>query len=211
MKNNKNPQLVAAFVKLMADAGQPVEAVEGNGQIFCTSDGKAIRLRTNHKPAVMVIAASGAVSAKLPFEEQDFLGVIYRQGSKAAAYLIPSVVAAKAYRDVHTKWLAQQPVLKEERSQNNKTRVLKFDDAPENSRGVNYGFALTFAKYQIGVIDLDAEPPSPPAAPKPPRGSVGDVLTRYQRAIAAEFGVPDWAVHITINLVVGTPPKEAAR
>jgi hypothetical protein len=165
-----------------ADRRGPIPAV------FSLPNGKTVRLRTNNKPAVMTKAESGAADASLPFESEDYLGVVFpaERPNVVVGYLVPSPVAAAAYRDIHARWLAADPG----HSRDNETRVIRFDRIPG---ALNDGYANKWAEYCLGEIELDA-----PAAPS--RTAGGDIVecVKRMRAVAAEYGYDGVRISIEI-------------
>jgi hypothetical protein len=189
-----NRDLRQAFLTLMDRAGKPIErcpnATPGqrgpSPEIYRLRTGQTVRLRTNNKPAAMALAKNGAVDAHLPFEDEDFLGIAFLSGEqKVAGYLVPSAVAAKAFREGHRLWLAADA----SHSRETKTRILFFDSEAKLDRP-HHNYDSKWSKYCLGEIDLEeAATPS----------SLDQEIAEARRRIALKAHRPESAVRISID------------
>jgi hypothetical protein len=165
-------------------AGQPTR---GPAKEIYRVDGKTFRLRTNNKPCLMAKVASSDVDAPLPFEGEDLVGIAFpaERDGFVVGYLVPSTVAVKAMRDAHRKWLASEE--RRERSGDNQTRVLRFDGDTDL---LWFGYAKRWAKYNIGEIEIDAQPVA---------SALDLEIANARRRIAAVAGKPESAIRIAID------------
>lgn len=186
-----NQKLSHAFATLMARAGEPIEFVserqEGRRgppeQIYRRNDGRTLRLRTSAKGSKFLMANMGpAEQDPMTFEQDDFLGLVFRNGSKAVGYCIPSTVAAP---DIRTA----TPLPFYRNDLNN--FLWRFDVSAAGA-----GLAQKWAEYRLGEIELD-DTTGPPL--RPGRRDLNSEIADARRRIAQAAGRPENAVRITIE------------
>jgi hypothetical protein len=198
--NIPEDRLIAAFMKLMAQAGMPVERVEvatrrrgRTPRIFRLADGRTMRVRTNNKPVTINLAESGRADAVLPFEPQDFLGAVLpgEAPNTAVAYLIPSARAAIDIKRDHAAWLEDPS-----HARDNRVRTTTFTGDP---REPGFGYGDKWREFCLGSISLDT--------PMNPDGPIV-ALSRLQRAhrelleaAAEEFSVPIDRLNVRLGVV----------
>ena len=194
-------QLDAGFVALMARAGMPtarpkIDAQRGRGpapRVLNLPDGRTVRLRTNQKPAVMSLAASGEADAELPFETEDFLGAAFPTPDGIAGYMVPSVRAAGDIKANHEAWLAESPT----HARDNKTRLIYFDG---DQTRIGHGYADKWHEFSLGVINLHEIARG--GEPQPASLSRFDRARRELiEAAAEEFSVPVARIQLRLGIV----------
>jgi hypothetical protein len=185
-----NTHLREAFRTLMARAGKPIQRItsttERRGptpEVYRLNDGRTVRLRTNARQALMAKTATGDVSADLPWEEEDFVGVAFpgERPNSVRGYLIPSTVVSRDVRDAHSQWLASGGSIE------NRTRVIHFDGDPAK---LGWGYAHRYSEYSLGEIDLAARHEA---------SELAQEIAESKRRIAAKAGTPESAVKISIE------------
>lgn len=181
-----------AFLEMLRQVDRPAEHIGDTEEIYKLPDGKTFRLRTNNMPALMAKVANGTTEARLPFESEDFVGVAFPAIGKPdtiVCYLVPSIVAAKAIRAAHKKWLGE----KKTHSRDNTHRHVRFDGRPDHP---TRGYAEVWQKYLIGEIGLDVLPPE---AMEINSNELTREIMFAKKHLAEVAGVPVNAVSITIS------------
>jgi hypothetical protein len=127
-------------------------------QLYQSSDGKRVRMRTTNDRVLVVTASSADPrSAQLDIEACDFVLIVMPTEMRAIdaveAFLVPSAVAADSVRTAHAEWLATSP----RTSHDNRTFAILFDETSLESGGM---FREKWARYRLSRV-LHFEPPEP--------------------------------------------------
>jgi hypothetical protein len=219
-----DPRRLQAVVELMAQNGIPLTLAPQTGrgrrpQIYIDAAGKNYQVRLNDMPCLMeygVKQQNGQQQngqMRLPMERCDYVITAHDDPDHAnhlRVYVTPTAVAVPELKAKMAEWKSATP----EHKKSNTLHLLRFDDAPENSRGGwtgNYGYARKWKKYYIGHIEVPVRAPIPPG-PAFRRSTVRDqsadrqvvpvdVVERYRIQLAKELAVVPEAVKISIDLV----------
>src|SRR5262249_40368260 len=110
----RTEHLRSALMTLMEREGTPLARVSGRhglAKVYRIPNGKTVLVRTNHKPAIMTVAASGVADAHIAFEDVDHVAIAFpgERRNSVVAYLIPAHEAVRHVREKHAKWLERQP------------------------------------------------------------------------------------------------------
>lgn len=192
-----NDELLEAGLRLMEQAGKPLERVQtkSRSMIYRTPTGSTVRVRTCNDHVLVALADAPVAGARLNIEGTDELLIVMpevpRVRGSTLAYLVPTEVAADAVRKCHADWLASNP---ETKGENRTWNIWFSDDAPAKSNG----FARKWAKYRLpGTSDLSIRK----APTEQTSGlSLGEVIAEAKRRIASAAGISESAVKITLEL-----------
>ena len=178
-----------AFRDAMSRGGHPVKRVyrvagsnAGTSQIYRTQSGQTLRLRTNRRRALTTVAEGFATDDVMHCEgRQDFIGIaIPGPRGSVECFLVPTDEAIERLRCAHRSWLAQHP------GSPSKVRVIRFDGDPHLAWE---GFAEKWAQFRLPAV-------TSPAGIQP---TLEEIIADSRRAIAAQAGRPESAVHISVD------------
>ena len=100
----------------MRSLGRPLTRLPGRGNLYGSSNGETVRIRTCNQHKLLVNAARPNPDAKLDIEGTDSLLVAMpekeRIEGKNIFYLIPTSEAVTEMRRAAKKWLATNPATK---------------------------------------------------------------------------------------------------
>ena len=191
-----NQALVSAGLKLMRQAGKPLERVQAKGRamIYRIPTGETVRVRTCNDHVLIVLAdRDDPEKASLNVEGTDYVLVVMperpRTPGPVVGYLVPTDVVSKAARSAQRAWLATNPSTKGD----NRTWLLRFDanGLPETS-----DFREKWRAYRLGGAS-SANPQERTA--ETPVKKLGEVIAEAKRAIAEAAGVPIERVRVSID------------
>jgi hypothetical protein len=175
-------KLREAFRDAMSRAGQPLQKILNAEEVYRTPKGLTVLLLTNRRRVLMTVAAGFSAEDIMAFEgHHDLIGIAVPGSSGSVeCFLIPTNKAVDGLRSAHRTWVAEHP------GSTAKTRAVHFDGDP---RLAWEGFSMKWAQYRL----------DPPASLPSKESRLEEIIAYSRRAIAAEAGRPETAVHISIT------------
>jgi hypothetical protein len=130
----------------------------------------------------------------------DYVGACFRHSDRpgiAVGYLVRAAVVGTAMKHAQRKWIDAPASRKAEHNPDNRLFMLRFN---QTSFEPGSNFAVKWAQYCIGEIEIEVAAQAPVAAPlATARKGTAELLERHQREIAAALGLAPEAVAIQIT------------